>query len=452
MRIQSRTSVVTALVLALACPSATAADPVTTLAGGVAVTNTVDSIKSSIIELIRQLESSIGVSSFRTRQDLAFLLGELDYFANQHRDKIVRDLSKTEKDFLTDARNLVIVTSKEAQGSIREAGKVTETLESGIASLPFADSSPRVRRSTPEYVLNEANREKITLAVSGNLFGNAENAEMKVGDAVCSEVGKTDTMLTFLCPGKSFRAGKAIGSASANLTFFIDEPWYVDFWKWLTGGQQQTKKYQILTYVIPEVMGSFSLLGIVDEDVEINEDVTRVMEASNEHCDGERTHGPFRFSPKAGWKMRPQTVRVGDEFSGNRERSYQGPFELTETGFYYNIKLQNGGSCSPSIFGIRSKDARAWAGWRVHWTEFTTEVREKPAEAITGALKWGQDLSIELPPRTRRFTLTVNQLDGERKVITSDDDSPEWFTTQTDSTRRTLVIKPRTLADALKGT
>lgn len=427
------------------------ADPVSTLATGVAVDNTIQSIKSSAQDVIRQLEESVGISSFRARQDLAFLISELDYFSNQHRGKIFSDLNATEKRFLTDANNLVMNAGREARKTIGAAGGVAQTMESGLARLPLADKSPRVFRSSPEYLLSQGASGTVQITAQGSLLTSGKKPTVKVGGQTCAAIGATETALTFNCPAHLFKATSSIQPVSATLEMEIARPWYTALWGSLTGSKPRTKKYQLLSYVVPPTLGSFALQGVAQSEATESEQITDKVEASNEHCQGERRHGPFRFTPRAGWRIVRESIREGDEISGNRDRSLDGPLEVSESGFVYYANLQNGGSCSPSIFGLRSKDARAWITKRMHWTEVKTVTRDAPFTLPPGVLAWGRDVLLQLPPSMKQITLTVDQFNGEKKVITGDDARQSWFTVDLDPSRTVLVIRPRSLADAMSA-
>lgn len=425
------------------------ADPAASLATGLAIDSTIQSIKNSAIEVIQQLESTVGISSFRARQDMAFLISELDYFANQHRGKLFSELNATEKRFVTDANNLVLSAGREARKTIGAAEGVAQTMESGLARLPLADKSPRVLRSSPEYILSQSGNGDVQIRAQGSLLSSGRNPIVKVAGKACKPIGATDTVLTFNCPSDAFKATISVEPVSASLVMEVARPWYRALWDTLTGAKPPTKEYRLLSYVVPPTIGTYKLQGVASSEATESEEITDRVEASNAHCQGERRHGPFRFTPKAGWKIVRDSIREGAEVSGNRDRSLEGPLEVTENGFVYYAKLKNGGSCSPNIFGVQSKDARAWINRRIHWIEVKTVTRDTPFEQPPGTLVWGRDISLQLPPNMKQITLTVEQFNGEKKVVTGDDSRPDWFTVDIDPSRTVLVIRPRTLSDAM---
>lgn len=109
------------------------------------------------------------------------------------------------------------------------------------------------------------------------------------------------------------------------------------------------KQYRVLIQAVPELLGSAELYVQFEETVEEFADRSAPLNASNNHCEGEREHGPFTFSVQGGPEWNIVRVRPAGAVShpGNQQRSVNGPFDLTPKGFRFMAKLKNGGDCGP---------------------------------------------------------------------------------------------------------
>lgn len=440
----SAASLIAILLTSTALPTASAADPVTGFVAGAAVDGVVQGVKDAALEVIQQMDASVGTNSFRVRQDMSFLISELDYFATRHRNEVFSQLNASEKRFVTDASNLVLITGREARSGFKETSEIASTLESALARLPLADRQPRVSRSSPGYMLDNASGAAVRISAEGNLLSRGRNPRMTVAGKPCTAVGAIDTILTFSCDGAGFRAATALGAVTANLAMDVEQPWYSQMWSAMTHTPPPVKTYRLLVHVVPTTLGAYRIEGLADEDFDVTEEQTGVIDASNQHCWGERRHGPFRFTPRTGWRVNPSSIHEGAEHFGNRQRNLDGPLEVTESGFIYFVSLKNGGHCF-----LGTKDARASIRKDIVWNEVQTRTRDVAFPVATGPMAWGTDIAIPLPDRMKQVSVTVDQFDGQHRVITGDDAAPDWFSVTIDPNRRMLVIRPRSLEQAM---
>lgn len=419
-------------------------------AAGMVVAGTVDAAAQSIRDnanaVIQQLEQSFAISSFRARQDIAFLVAEIDHVAERQRGRLFRDLDRQERQLFVDANNLLIEARRHAGTTLAEAEKVVQTVESGIARLPFADRSPRVLRASPNYLLGRSAGAPVTIKVEGSQLGFGP-ATLKAGGQACAQSAQTEVALTFQCPASLFQAAGEPRTVTADLQLVMPR----SLWGRLLFRKPGRKAYKIQTVVVPNRMGSYSIEGAFRVSDRIANQRTGLIDAANPHCAGERTHGPFRFTPANGFQIDPESVRLGSVRGSNRQASVLGPNDVTSAGFYYNMKLKNGGDCVKVLGRIVSYDARAWHSQNVHWTDVRTEETERPLELPAGELRWGEDVALPLPQNVSWFRLSINQIDGEKRVVTDRSETNDWFSVDMDAERRTLVIRPRQLSQALGG-
>jgi hypothetical protein len=117
------------------------------------------------------------------------------------------------------------------------------------------------------------------------------------------------------------------------------------------------------------------------------------------------------------------------------------------------VKLQNDGNCGPNLpFGGGRAwfDARAWLTGNVLWTETRTVKTRKEDDISSGALTWGKDVAIPLPPGLISFALTVTQIDGSSPIVIDKDNSLRWFKVDLDNEKNILLIRPRNVEEAMR--
>ncbi|MCY1649165.1 hypothetical protein OVA11_19510 [Caulobacter sp. SL161] len=413
-----------------------------------AVAGTVDAAAQSIRDnakaVIQQLEQSFGISSFRARQDLAYLIAEIDDVAIRQQGKLLSQLNKQERQLFVDSNNLLVNARRQADGTLQGVQKVAETMEGGVSRLPLADRSPRVLRARPEYLVTQAGEGAVSIRAEGSLLGSGP-AILRIGDQKCALAAQTETAVTFQCAAAIFRTKDAPTTVTSDLEVTAPR----GFLDVILFRPAKIKKYHLATVVAPAKLGTYTIEGAYDTTVRETQPRDGRIEASNEHCQGERVHGPFRFSATPGWSVDPASIREGTVHGTNRQASIEGPHEVAFSGFYYNAKLKNGGECVKVLGKIVSYDARAWRNQDVLWTEYRDVDREQPLALAGAGIAWGGDVSIALPPRMKWFRVKVRQIDGQERVIIDRDEKNDWFSLDHDAEQRTIVIRPRSLDEAL---
>jgi hypothetical protein len=419
-------------------------DVVAGLATGGTVDAAAKAVRDNANAVIQQLEQSIGISSFRARQDLAYLIAEIDDVAARQQGKLFSELTKQERQLFVDSSNLVIRARREADGTVQGVQKVAQTMESGVSRLPLADKSPRVQRSTPEYLVAAGANAPVTITAQGSLLGSGP-ATLKIGGQACSLAGQTETAVSFQCAAKPFQNVETPKTVSADLKVTVPR----SFLDVVLFRPARSKSYRLMTQVMPAKLGSYTIEGGYSTTARQTQGRTGNIDAANPHCAGERTHGPFRFTATPSWNIDTGSISLGVVHSTNREAGVLGPHDVAASGFYYMVKLQNGGSCH-SVFGIGLiKDARAWRNQDVNWREYKDVDSEQPLALTGGDIAWGGDVPIALPERMKWFRVTVRQIDGQTRVIVDRDEKNDWFSLDHDAEKRTIIIRPRSLAEAL---
>lgn len=443
------------LLTALAVPTSqpASAQAVSSIAAGMSVSAIVGTLRSAALDIVRELDKTVGVNSFQIRQHLLLIVSELEHAALTLEGKFFKDLDATQQAFFRNVEGTVHEASRAANQPLDKLDAVAKTLATAVERIPLADGSPRILRSTPSYVVAKANASEVRVSFDGSRL-NYGPPTLKFGAAECKLAGHTDVLLDFVCPGNLFRASASVSPVSGNLV--VDD--VETFWakvKNVFRHYDPKKQYRVLVQAVPEVLGTAELYTQFEETVEEFADRSAPLNASNNHCEGEREHGPFTFSVQGGpeWSIVPGSARWGGESTGNQQRSVNGPFDLTPKGFRFMAKLKNGGDCGPYRPFSSDRlwvDARAWVGGNVLWRESKPTTVRKEADQSVGVLKWGQDVAIPLPDRLTAFRLTVRQIDGGAPVIIDKDNSLRWFRVDHDTAKRTLVIRPRPIEEAMR--
>lgn len=418
----------------------------TAFAADMAVSSAAGELKAALTEVIQQAEQSLGISSFRVRQDAAFLIAEIDNVVRTNQGRLMRDLSVQQRDLFNHSRALVHDVERSAGRTLNSADQVARTLEDGISSLPFGDRQPLVRRTSPVYRLAATTEAVVRVDATGRRLAHSAST-MRVGGQICTPIGRTDSSLSFNCAATAFAAIAQPTTVVADLAVPIPK----GFWDTVLFRRPPDKRYQIPIVVMPPRMGRYTVSANYIEDEREEQARTGLINANNSHCQGEREHGPFRFSTTTGWQIDPASIRTGDR-SGNQQRSSTGPHDVSGTGFYYLARLRNGGDCGPKVpFTNRRAwvDARASIHQEVFWSEYRIQSRERSGVISEGDLAWGVDKTITLPPQTHSVQISIEQADGQTRTVLGTDASNDWFTVDVDAARLNAVIRPRHLDDAL---
>ena len=86
---------------------------------------------------------------------------------------------------------------------------------------------------------------------------------------------------------------------------------------------------------------------------------------------------------------------------------------------------------------------------RVTWTETQPVETVVTEPAGRGDLRWGQAVQLPLPSAVQAISLTVDQLDGKRVIVTGSDMAQRWYTVQSDPVNKFVLISPRALEEAM---
>lgn len=441
------------LLLAVPCSGFSAAQVPGGLAAGMTVGSIVGTLRGAALDIIRELDKTVGVNSFQIRQHLLLVVSELEHSALTLEGKLFKDLDISQQAFFRNIEGAINEASNATNQPLDKLDGIAKTLATSVERLPLTDGSPRVLRSTPSYVVTKLEIAETRVSFEGSRL-NYGPPTLKFGNIECRLAGHTDVRVDFICPSALFRTVASVTPVTGNLV--VDD--VETFWakaKNVFRHYDPKKQYRVLVQGVPEVLGVATLYTQHEEIEEEFSDRSAPLNASNNHCQNETEHGPFTYSVQGGpdWSIVPGSARWGGESSGNQQRSVSGPLDLTSKGFRFMAKLKNGGDCGPYKPFSSDRlwvDARAWIGGNVLWRESRQISVKKQSDLSIGTLKWGQDVAIPLPDKLMAFRLTVRQMDGSAPIVIDKDNSLRWFRVDHDTAKHTLVIRPRSIEDALQ--
>lgn len=438
------------LCLALAVPLQSFGGVAESLAAGQAASSIIDQLMSEAKKVIQQLESTIGMNQFQIRQSMLTVTDELAYKLKEIEGKTAEDANKLLRDFFLKTEASINEAAQATKAPLDQVQNIANTVNESVARIPTTDKNPRIRTVSPFYILAAAPSSDVTVKITGSELNHGA-ASLKVGEVACEKGEHTDNSISFLCKGLTPAADKKAGMLVGNL----DVSLYRGFWDKLGGifkEKEKFKKYSVALNFIPPSLGDYSVKATHQVKALENAERSGVVDAGNQHCQGERRHGPFTFTVIGGpeWSIVPGSIRVGKEIEGNKARSLDGPLEVTNKGFLFYSNLKNSGDCVKVLGKIVSYDARAWLKQNIHWTEQREVTTTPVANVSAGEMKWGVDIPITLPPNTIGFEVMVKQIDGAAPVVIGEDNSQRWFRVSANVPGNTLLIRPRPLDEALR--
>ncbi|MDQ0249016.1 hypothetical protein J2W22_001063 [Sphingomonas kyeonggiensis] len=434
---------IVAPVLALAAVPGTAHAQFAEIAAGATMGSIVDQLEGSVRNIINNADDAVSNNSFRIRQQGEVLLGQLNAMVADQRDKTFAQLNESQKQAFLGIRNSIAQLSRLERVTARDIQRTTNTVGTAMGNLPFGKSTPRVIEYGPTYILGKpaggpATREIVS--VSGIALGEG-TPQLKMQGVQCQPLAKTEISLKFACPG-SWSADAEVKAASGELQVY-QKP---GFWRGLFGARAKPRSYKLSVFVVPPELGKYDLSVIRKVLGQEENSRSQDFRSDNGHCDGNReVLFPFNVTP--GWRIDPASIRVNCDTSSRS--SCSGLRNVTATSFGYLGVVRNSGSCGRTPFGNAWVDARGNVRGRATWTE-VREIEKIVTEPVgQGGLEWAKAVQLPIPEGVQRISLTVNQLDGKRTIVTGDDATQRWYAVQSDPVNRFVLVSPRTLDEAM---
>ena len=126
-------------------------------AQGAATVGTIaDILTGDIQNIINSLGDTVSADSFRLRQQLEILLGQVDSIANGQRDKLFGQLNSSEQKSLTDIQTTITQLNAGVNVTLQNVQATSDAVAVSMSELPFAKETPRVTRYSPSFIVSGA--------------------------------------------------------------------------------------------------------------------------------------------------------------------------------------------------------------------------------------------------------------------------------------------------------
>ncbi|MBB4859455.1 hypothetical protein HNO88_002784 [Novosphingobium chloroacetimidivorans] len=437
-----RALVSAALVISMASSPAIAQNPLTSIGSGMAVSSVISSFRDAVSSLIDNTDDAVSANTFRTRQHLQILLGQVNAMAQGTLDKTFSQLTAAEQQVFKDVGNQIYQLQSLEKVTAQDVRKTTYAVSSSLDKLPFVKGTPMVMEYAPVYVISKTNADKgaVAITIQGSSLGTGE-AQYTVAGKPCQKTTQITTSITFNCPASLFTATSEVTPIVGELTVPRTLTWWETIKGWF-GNVAAPTKYTLAVNVIPTRLGEYTVKAVVSTQVVSTQDRAQEFKDGNGHCKGDRTK-LFEFnSTGPEWNIYSNSVRaVCDSSKSSRCLGIQ---NLTSQSFGYMSKIANHGSCGPFY-----KDARGTVWGTAYWTEYKTTDGTAQQDAASGELNWAKSVMVKLPDNVKSVSISVKQIDGAEPIVIDGDSTSPWFSTEFQKDTKLLIIKPKKLTEAL---
>ena len=409
------------------------------LAETMLVREVVQELMDSAQEVIESLEGASDNTLFRARQQLELLINQLRMVADGLTDKVFNELSSAERQFFSNVRIQLDELKKLQKVTATDVERIVNSASHAVRGLPLAKTFPIVLSYKPLFVPSGGphNQNNVRIEISGILLASHEPS-LVVENNTCERTRKIDSELVFSCNKNLFVADDVVGTARGKLIVY-ERLGYI---QWLFGIDAREYHYDISINTIPTVMGTVRPSLTTQLRKPVSETRSQSFSHRNGHCSGKR-HPLFSFNTREGWKIDPISVRT--QCHKSSRSSCNGLRNVTEYSFGYSCTTENRGLCGPWW-----KDARGSCWGSVTWEEVRVVDVLKDQTLNSVNLHWGKEEIISLPEGVRTVRIAVDKADGTRRIFTDTDTRDPWFDVEVDLEARHIVIRPESLAVAMK--
>lgn len=415
--------------------------------GAIAIGTLVSELEGSIKKTIDSADDAVNANSFRIRQHGEILLGQLNAIATNQREKTFSQLSAAQQRAFLDIKATVDQLASLQRATAVDVQAATMRIGTMMANVPFGKEMPRVTDYFPSYIVSPSsagppNVQVVTVA--GMTLGEGRPS-LQMQGMDCPLLSNTEISLKFSCPTRAWPTASAVTAATGDLHVYKK----ASFFKGLFGGKPEARPYKVTIFVIPPELGKYALNVTRKTSVQKTQTRREEYRQDNGHCDGDR-NALFQFNVTPGWNI--DLSSISNDCNKSQRSSCQGIVNKTGTSFGVSGVVRNNGDCAPKILGSRAYvDAKGNVRGNVTWNETLMVDGIVTETAGQGTLAWGKAVQLPLPPGVQSISLTIDQLDGERAIITGNDMGHAWYTVQADPANNYVLISPRPVSVALKS-
>lgn len=435
-------AVLAAAAIALcSCPSVSVAQA-QNFAASAAVGGIIDQLRSAAGDIIHNGELAVTRGSFEVKQNAEILSQQLALIAESLRGKTFADLNDTQRQFFNNTWATLQEWRAGVNHTASKADEVVARADSLLGTLPGADRTARVVGYSPRYLSASALNAPVRVNVKGSWLGSGEPA-LSIGGKSCSRATKNESSLEFVCQLSAASPASQVTLAKAKLVVEDRKGWW-DRILGLFGDNTVQRSYDLGLFLVPQRLGTFSAVAVTEAEQEITQEKVEERRADNEHCQGTRRYA-WTLNATPGWAIvsQPAVDKLSDGDATN-----EGVQGWTASSFTITGKAKNSGECVKVLGQTVAYDGRGHVMLRSRWTESRKETREASVPVAIGAIDWGAEQVVALPPRTKSITIKAEQIDGQ-KLIDTATALRKWYRVEVDTAASRVVIRPKQLDEAL---
>ena len=435
----------------LAASPAIQAQQAAAFAAGEPVRQIVAQLQKSIEQIISDLEGTYSRSAFDTRTDLIALIQQLQLSADATSGKTFGELDKLQQHTFANIQSALFQWNAGNRASLAQLSDDLNQLNSALATLPLANTWPRVLRYTPSFIVGTKMGRPFSVSIIGSWLGSG-TPTLQFGTRECILTTKVEFQLQFSCqlPTAPPPATKPITDITGKLTVQYRNRGLIDSLKEFFGFGQ-TRTYYLGIAVISPFLATYSGAAIVSA----RQLTTKARNGScihhNDHCAGSfpLTCG---FTATSGWQIDPNSIHA-QATSVSKNSHFDGVFDVTTNGFQVRGTVANSGECKQICVPVAgcttvAHDGRGQITSYESWLDTKWITRDTTVSIPPGNLYWGDDVTIALPRGASGITLTLQRVDGHTDVITKSGQKG-WITAEFRQDQNLLILHPLAPQDAL---
>ncbi|WP_123947330.1 hypothetical protein [Chryseobacterium pennae] len=380
------------------------------VAGGTLVSTFIDDTKKAIQDILNDTDFMVSKNSFEIRQHLLLVEDNLEKVGNGLLDKTFDQLDDKVRLTFNQMNNTVNNFDIKAAGTLNKLDETIGNLNDALSTIPGSKAQPRILKYTPNAVGSSWNS---NLVFKGSFLGKAKKLSLDFNGVKCKLVSNTENQMIFEYP-QALKNSKSVDKLYGDLNF-----------EYKAGLFSKTKKisYKVLVFNIPDKFGNYNLEAKVDG--EEMESFIRNEEYNyrNEHCSGTKNQ-TSNVNAREGWMIDLESIEVAVDKTQNSQ--FNGIFDKTKHGFQLRGSVANSGSCGKVFGHIVSYDARGSLKLKVTFKEYRIVPKISTKQVQAGDLLFGNKIKIDLPEKTKQFTIFLTDINGKQHVI-SDTNNSEMY-------------------------
>ncbi len=371
------------------------------VSGGMLVSTFIDDTKKAIQDILNDTDFMVSKNSFEIRQHLLLVEDNLEKVGNGLLNKTFDELDDKVRLTFNQMNNTVNNFDIKAAGTLNKLDETIANLNDALSTIPGSKTQPRILKYTPNAVGSGWNN---NLVFKGSFLGKTKKLSLVFNGIKCKLISSTENQMIFEYP-KSLQNSNTVDKLYGDLNF-----------EYKAGLFSKNKKinYKVLMFNIPNKFGNYNLEAKVEGEETDFYDRNEEYSHRNDHCSGTK-HLTYNVNARDGWDIVLDSIKV--DVNKTQNSQFNGIFDRTKHGFQLRGSVANSGSCQKVLGRIVVYDARGSLKLHVAFKESRIVSKISTAQVQAGDLHFGNKIKIDLPDKTKQFTIFLTDIDGKQHVI-----------------------------------